>query len=63
MADWIGEKLQIAKDESYRQPENLPSKVKRHEAFEAELATNKDRLDNAHKVGALVLLFDNSTRC
>ncbi|XP_065183632.1 spectrin beta chain, non-erythrocytic 1-like [Sycon ciliatum] len=54
VGDWIAEKVQIAQDENFRQPENLPSKVTRHEAFEAELSANKDRLDNVHKTGNAV---------
>ncbi|XP_054722410.1 spectrin beta chain, non-erythrocytic 5-like [Uloborus diversus] len=42
---WINEKLQVASDESYRDPTNLLSKIQKQAAFEAELAANKGRVD------------------
>ncbi|GIY06493.1 hypothetical protein CDAR_514752 [Caerostris darwini] len=42
---WINEKLQVASDESYRDPTNLLSKIQKQAAFEAELASNKARVD------------------
>ncbi|GFT64747.1 spectrin alpha chain, non-erythrocytic 1, partial [Nephila pilipes] len=43
---WINEKLQVASDESYRDPTNLLSKIQKQAAFEAELASNKARVDS-----------------
>ncbi|XP_059484234.1 spectrin beta chain, non-erythrocytic 2 isoform X2 [Neocloeon triangulifer] len=39
---WLNQKLQVASDENYRDQVNLTSKIQRHQAFEAELAANKD---------------------
>lgn len=43
---WIAEKLQLALDESYRDPANIQSKHQKHQAFEAELAANADRIES-----------------
>lgn len=45
MSAWINEKLQIAIDESYRDPTNLQAKLQRHQAFEAEVMANRNRVD------------------
>ena len=50
---WISEKLQTASDESYRDPTNLQSKLQKHQAFEAELSANKERVDTICKVRTL----------
>ncbi|KAG5885767.1 hypothetical protein JTB14_031203 [Gonioctena quinquepunctata] len=36
--NWIAEKLQLATEESYKDPANIQSKHQKHQAFEAELA-------------------------
>lgn len=41
---WLHGKLQIANDESYRDPSNLQSKIQKHAAFEAELQANQGRV-------------------
>ncbi|XP_076029013.1 spectrin beta chain, non-erythrocytic 5 kst isoform X3 [Oratosquilla oratoria] len=41
---WISEKLQVACDESYRDPTNLQSKIQKHGAFEAEVMANSGRV-------------------
>ncbi|KAK2560477.1 Spectrin beta chain [Acropora cervicornis] len=48
---WIQEKLQIATDESYRDLTNVERKLKRHKAFEAEIAANKDGFDSMNACG------------
>ena len=45
VSGWINEKLQLALDESYRDPTNLQAKLQKHQAFEAELAANRNRVD------------------
>ncbi len=45
MNAWTHEKLKTACDESYRDPTNLQTKLQKHQAFEAELSTNKARVD------------------
>lgn len=42
--NWMAEKLQLATEESYRDPANIQSKHQKHQAFEAELAANADRI-------------------
>ncbi|XP_052259701.1 spectrin alpha chain-like isoform X3 [Dreissena polymorpha] len=44
MENWLQEKLQIASDESYKDPTNIQSKHQKHQGFAAELAANADRL-------------------
>ena len=47
LKDWIEEKLSTAQQETYRSAKTIRSKWTRHQAFEAEIQSNKDRL---HKV-------------
>ncbi len=42
--DWLGDKMIAAQDETYRDAKNIHSKYMRHQAFESEIASNKDRL-------------------
>jgi len=42
---WISEKMQVALDESYRDPINLQGKIQKHQAFEAEVMANRKRVD------------------
>ena len=44
------EKYQTATDESYRDLTNIPAKLQKHQAFEAELKANNDRLKDLNKV-------------
>ena len=57
MTAWIGEKMTVASDESYRDPTNLQGKLQKHQAFEAELTANSERV-NAVKM-VLTLYIDN----
>jgi spectrin alpha len=49
--NWMAEKLQMAMDESYKDPANIQSKHQKHQAFEAELAANAERVDNVIDMG------------
>ncbi|XP_071480964.1 spectrin beta chain-like [Diadema antillarum] len=60
ISSWIAEKFAIADDESYRELTNLPGKVKKHEAFEAEIAANKDSLDKLNEAGNALIKTKNS---
>ena len=51
---WINEKMLTAQDMSYDEARNLHSKWQKHQAFMAELASNKDWLDKMDKVKAMV---------
>uniref|UniRef100_A0A8C9WAK5 Spectrin alpha, non-erythrocytic 1 n=1 Tax=Scleropages formosus TaxID=113540 RepID=A0A8C9WAK5_SCLFO len=48
---WISEKLQTATDESYKDPTNIQSKHQKHQAFEAELHANADRIRGVIDMG------------
>uniref|UniRef100_A0A8V1AL24 Spectrin alpha, non-erythrocytic 1 n=1 Tax=Gallus gallus TaxID=9031 RepID=A0A8V1AL24_CHICK len=48
---WISEKLQTASDESYKDPTNIQSKHQKHQAFEAELHANADRIRGVIEMG------------
>ena len=39
-----------AQDETYRDAKNIHSKYRRHQAFESEIASNKDRLNKLQQV-------------
>lgn len=51
LRDWLQDKMAAAQDETYRDAKNLHSKYMRHQAFESEIAANKDRLLRLHQVG------------
>ena len=42
--------MAAAQDETYRDAKNLHSKYVRHQAFESEIAANKDRLTRVVEV-------------
>ncbi|XP_058868085.1 spectrin beta chain, non-erythrocytic 1-like isoform X2 [Acipenser ruthenus] len=48
---WINEKMLTAQDLSYDEARNLHSKWQKHQAFMAELGSNKDWLDKIDKEG------------
>lgn len=50
--NWIAEKLQLATEESYKDPANIQSKHQKHQAFEAELAANAERIQSVLANGA-----------
>ncbi|GAB6021924.1 hypothetical protein CHUAL_006087 [Chamberlinius hualienensis] len=49
--NWIAEKLQMATDESYKDPANIQSKHQKHQSFEAELGANAERIQNVLGMG------------
>jgi spectrin alpha len=51
MEIWISEKLQMAMDESYKDPANIQAKHQKHQAFEAELSANRDRIKSVLNMG------------
>lgn len=53
---WINEKLQVALDESYRDPTNLQAKLQKHQAFEAEVTANRNRVDAVVEVSRPLLI-------
>ncbi|XP_074649217.1 spectrin beta chain-like isoform X2 [Tubulanus polymorphus] len=46
---WINDKMQVATDESYRDPVNLQGKIQKHQTFEAEIMANKGIIDQINK--------------
>lgn len=48
---WIGEKMLTAQDMTYDEARNLHSKWLKHQAFMAELQSNKEWLEKIDKVG------------
>ncbi|XP_036385628.1 spectrin alpha chain, non-erythrocytic 1-like isoform X3 [Megalops cyprinoides] len=48
---WIQEKLQIASDESYKDPTNLQGKLQKHQAFEAEVQANAGAIVKLDETG------------
>ncbi|XP_022904897.1 spectrin alpha chain isoform X1 [Onthophagus taurus] len=53
--NWIAEKLQLATEESYKDPANIQSKHQKHQAFEAELAANADRIQSVLANGGTLI--------
>ena len=45
------EKLQLAEEETYKDPANIQSKHQKHQAFEAELGANADRIQSVLAMG------------
>ncbi|XP_065916481.1 spectrin alpha chain, non-erythrocytic 1-like [Dysidea avara] len=54
---WMMEKMQTASDESYKDPTNLQGKLQKHQAFEAEVAANEERVFAVINMGQT--LIDN----
>uniref|UniRef100_UPI0037E8FE98 spectrin beta chain, non-erythrocytic 5 n=1 Tax=Semicossyphus pulcher TaxID=241346 RepID=UPI0037E8FE98 len=52
---WMEEKFKVAEDESYRDPNNILRKLKRHEAAEREMQANQVRLDRLVQLGEQML--------
>lgn len=50
LRDWLHDKMAAAQDETYRDAKNLHSKYLRHQAFEREIAANKERLQRLMQV-------------
>lgn len=54
---WVVEKMVVAQEETYDGARSLHSKWQKHQAFEAELVANKERLDKLKEVCILCQLF------
>ena len=54
LSEWLGDKMIAAQDETYRDAKNIHSKYMRHQAFESEIAANKDRLNKLIQVNITV---------
>ncbi|XP_065158343.1 spectrin beta chain isoform X2 [Atheta coriaria] len=51
LGEWMQEKHVVAQDDTYRSAKTVHSKWTRHQAFEAEIGANKERLSNLAKAG------------
>lgn len=60
LSDWIKEKYKTATDESYRDLANLHEKLKKHQAFEAEIKANNERLKDLNNVSLWTDQHSNS---
>ena len=49
--NWMLEKMQLAEEENYKDLANIQSKYKKHQAFEAELETNSERVQGVLAMG------------
>ncbi|XP_068110413.1 spectrin beta chain, non-erythrocytic 5 isoform X2 [Hyperolius riggenbachi] len=52
---WMLEKNTIAKDDSWKDPSNLQTKLQKHQTFEAEIKANRNRLDTIKADGEKML--------
>ncbi|UYV71261.1 SPTBN1 [Cordylochernes scorpioides] len=55
LSEWIQEKFIIAQDETYRSAKTIHSKWMRHQAFDAEVASNKDRMFKVEEAGRALI--------
>ena len=55
LSDWIKEKYVTACDESWRDLTNLLPKLQKHQAFEAELKANNDRVTTINQTGDVMM--------
>merc|ERR1719479_262374 len=53
--DWIQEKNVLVQEDTYRSAKTIHSKWTRHQAFQSEIACNKERLDQVENSGAELL--------
>ena len=60
LRDWLHDKMAAAQDETYRDAKNLHSKYLRHQAFEREIAANKDRLLRLQDVSRCLTAYAES---
>merc|ERR1711953_736222 len=53
--DWIQEKNVLVQEDTYRSARTIHSKWTRHQAFQSEIVSNKDRLEQVQKSGEELL--------
>ena len=51
LESWINEKLQVALDESWKDPTNLQAKIQKHQAFEAEVHAHANAIAELDATG------------
>jgi spectrin beta len=56
--DWMNERFLLASEESYEDLTNLRSKLMKHTAFEAELESNKTKIEALKKTGSEISEVD-----
>ncbi|XP_076464437.1 spectrin beta chain-like isoform X2 [Babylonia areolata] len=62
LRDWLADKMAASQDETYRDAKNLHSKYMRHQAFESEIAANKDRLNRVQQEAEEIMQQKPETR-
>lgn len=62
LLDWLQEKHNLAQDDTYRSAKTIHSKWTRHQAFEAEIKSNKDRLYRIQEQGEQLLQHQPDVR-
>ena len=55
LAAWIHNKMVLARDESYKDPSNIVRKIRKHEAFQAEILANRAKLEEIKTAGEKLL--------
>ena len=55
LGDWIQEKNVLVQEDTYRSAKTIHSKWTRHQAFESEIESNKERLDRVKESGEELL--------
>merc|ERR1719223_2613635 len=53
--DWIQEKNVLVQEDTYRSAKTIHSKWTRHQAFQSEIASNKERLERVQESGEELL--------
>ena len=59
---WITEKLQTASDDSYKDPRNLESKLKKHDGFRAEVTAHEDAINDVKTNGEALISTEHYAR-
>ena len=59
---WISEKLQTVSDDSYKDPHNLETKLKKHTAFCAEITVHQQTINNVKTIGEALISSEHYAR-
>ncbi|EDV21767.1 uncharacterized protein TRIADDRAFT_59818 [Trichoplax adhaerens] len=52
---WINEQITTVSDDSYKDLSNMQGKLRKHQAFEAEVSANRTRIDNVNNSGKALI--------
>ncbi|KAI7696025.1 Spectrin alpha chain, partial [Sarcoptes scabiei] len=59
LESWINEKLQVALDESWKDPTNLQAKIQKQQAFEAEVSAHSNAIAELDANGSEMIQADH----